>query len=451
MESNLLKALKSDGISLAIKGVPSGTKVIRSYEAAKERYLSLGIDTDIAIAETDRVRIGHPCWAIDSVGGYEVSDPSVNPAQLSAGGIQPPERKEGGPRNLDEHLGDLLAALRLVPGPNAVLVHNLYADTEGKFVDRNEREPKHFQKWVEWAKENEYHLHMNPSPFRHKMAQTGFTLSSPDSAIRYFWVEELKATRRIAQYMGESQGAPCVLNVWIPDGALDARVQRHGPRVQLWASLDEGLKEKHPLVIDAVEGKLFGLGSENYVVGSHQFYSDYSLSRGTLLCIDTGHFNNLTDLAYLADVIDQALVPQERRGILTHISYPDKWDSDFVARTTDWLRAITDSVRRSGRSQDVWYGNDYFQPGAHPIAMIAIGGRTTRKALLWSNLDPYNVLASAENADCDMAKLAISEERTTLPFGAVWDMYCLSHNVPIGISYLNEVAAYERNVMAKRD
>jgi len=240
---------------------------------------------------------------------------------------------------------------------------------------------------------------------------------------------------------------------------MDNRVQRHGPRAQLWESLDKALRRKYSMVKDAVEGKLFGIGSENYVVGSHGFYRDYSLARNILWCLDTGHFTNIP-LDELPDMLDEALVPADRPGVLTHISFPERWDSDFVARTMDYIKSSTDAARRSGRGQDVYYGNDFFQPGAQPIAQLVIGGRTTRKAILWSHLDPYDLLVEAENAGADdiggppgsdMVKLAIDERRGELNFGAVWDKYCLEHDVPVGLSYLGEIRNYEKRVMAGRD
>lgn len=428
----------------------NGKEVENNYGAAQEMFGSLGIDTEEAIRFTNQVRVSSPCWCLDNVTGYEVPNHNAT-SKGSASGLQAATKTPGMPRNLVEHRADLKKALDMVPGPNDVLVHDIYADTGGKYTPRNEHEPAHFAGWVQWAEDNGFHLHMNPSPFNHPMVKDGFTLASPEKAVRDYWIQEITRTRRIAEYMGKEQGATCVHNIWIPDGAMDNRIDRFTPREILRGSLLGCLAEEHEHVGDAVEGKLFGIGIEDYTVGHHQFYSDFSAEHGTILCFDTGHFTHM-NLNELRDYISCALVSDGREGILMHVSYPRHWDSDFVPRTSDWLNAIADEIKRSEESKcALYWANDFFQPNAQPIAALVIGGRTTRKAILNSYLDPYDLLTKAEKTDdTNMAKLAIAERRKELPFGAVWDMYCLRHNVPTGLSFLREVARYETEVMSKR-
>jgi len=423
--------------------------IIKNYEFARDAYSKLGIDTDEAMDRIDKITVSSPCWCLDNVVGYEVANPSG--AEVTRGaGLQAIEKSQGMPRNLMEHMADLKFSLGLIPGPNGVLVHNIYADTDGKYIPRNEHSSEHFEGWVKWGRDYGIELHMNPSPFNHPMVVDGFTLASKDPDVRDYWIQEIRNTRRIASYIGGEQEIPSVHNIWVPDGSMDNRIDRAGPRERLWESLEACLEEDLPNQIDAVEGKLFGIGLEDYTVGSHELYADFSAEKGTILCIDTGHFTHM-DPRELPDKISSHLVSRGRKGILMHVSYPVKWDSDFVARSSDWLNGIADAVKRSGKAEKVYWGNDFFQPGAQPIASLVLGGRATRKSILHSYLDPFDLPTYSESVDkTNMVKLALTERRRELPFGAVWDMYCLRNNVPAGLSFLNEVSSYEETVMSKR-
>jgi L-rhamnose isomerase len=343
---------------------------------------------------------------------------------------------------------DLDKALSLIPGTHRLNLHASYGEFGGRPVDRNEIEVAHFQSWMDWAQQRGMGLDFNPTYFAHAKAADGFTLAHANEGIRRFWIEHGIICRQIGAAMGEALGTPCVTNFWIPDGMKDTPVDRTGPRERLAEALDTifaaKLDPSHNL--DAVECKLFGLGSESYVVGSHEFYLGYAISRQKLLCLDAGHFH---PTEVISDKISSVLqyVPE----ILLHVSRGVRWDSDHVVVLSDELRAIAQELVRGDFLRRTHLGLDYFDASINRVAAWVIGTRCLLKALLIAMLEPIDALRQFESAGDYTARLATLEELKTLPFGAVWDAYCLRNDVPVGRAWLAEVRTYERNVLQQRD
>jgi len=412
----------------------------QAYELAGERYAALGVDTEKAMDRLAKIAISLHCWQGDDVGGFESAE------GLSGGGIMATGAYPGKARTADELRVDIEKALSLIPGKHRLNLHAMYAETGGK-VDRNELEPKHFTTWVQWAKANGLGMDFNGTYFSHPKAADGFTLSSADEGIRKFWVEHGIACRRIGAYMGKELGTPCVTNTWIPDGYKDIPVDRKGPRQRLKKSLDEmlakSMNRKH--LLDAVEGKLFGLGSESYVVGSHEFYLGYAVANETLLCLDMGHFH---PTEVVSDKISAVMTFVDE--ILLHVSRGVRWDSDHVVILSDELQALAQELVRGDYLDRTHIGLDFFDASINRIAAWVIGTRCMLKALLLALLEPTARLRQMEAEGDHTSRLALLEEIKTLPFGAVWDYYCAKSNVPVGDAWLNEVKTYEKNVLGKR-
>ena len=415
-------------------------RIEQAYELAQERYGELGVDTEKAMDRLRRVAISLHCWQGDDVGGFE-SD-----AGLTGGGIMATGTYPGKARTADELRTDLEKALSLIPGRHRLNLHAMYAETQGK-VDRNELAPEHFDTWVQWAKSNGLGMDFNGTYFSHPMADSGFTLASADETVRKFWVEHGIACRRIGAYMGKELGTPCVTNTWIADGSKDTPIDRKGPRERLRKSLDEMLSESLPRaqVLDAVEGKLFGIGSESYVVGTHEFYLSYALAANTLLCLDTGHFHP-TEI--VSDKISAVMTFIDR--ILLHVSRGVRWDSDHVLLLSDELRALCEELVRGDYLDRVHIGLDFFDASINRIGAWVIGTRAMIKALLIALLEPTDRLRQMENEGDFTSRLAMLEELKTLPFPAVWDYYCLQADVPPGETWLQDVKAYEKDVLSRR-
>jgi len=415
-------------------------QIEQAYKLARERYGELGVDTEKAMRHLRKVAISLHCWQGDDVGGFE------NPDGLSGGGIMATGAYPGKARTADELRADLEKALSLIPGRHRLNLHASYAETKGK-VDRNELEPRHFKSWVQWAQANKLGMDFNGTYFSHPKAADGFTLSSADSGIRRFWVEHGIACRRIGAYMGKQLGTPCVTNTWIPDGYKDIPIDRKGPRERLKQSLDEILADRisRNHLLDAVEGKLFGIGSESYVVGSHEFYLSYAVANGALLCLDTGHFHPTETVV---DKISAVMTFVDE--ILLHVSRGVRWDSDHVVILSDDLAALAQELVRGDYLGRVHIGLDFFDASINRIAAWVIGTRCMLKALLMAMLEPTKTLKRIEAQGDFTSRLAILEELKTLPFGAVWDYYCTKSNVPAGDGWLGEVKAYEENVLGKR-
>ncbi len=425
---------------------PSDQQVNDLYALARARYLAIGVDTDQAMSALEGVSLSLHCWQGDDVGGFE------NTGEGLSGGIAATGNYPGKARSADELRMDLDKAYSLIPGTHRLNLHASYAETSGKRVERNEIKPEHFSGWVDWAKANNHGLDFNPTFFSHPLAGSGFTLSSYDAGIRQFWIQHGIACREIGAYFGQELGTPCVTNIWIPDGYKDVPIDRKMPRALLKDSLDKILAS--PLDprynLDAVEGKLFGLGAESYTVGSHEFYLGYAASRAAgpnpcLLCLDAGHFHPTETIADKISAV-MFFVPE----LLLHVSRGVRWDSDHVVIFNDDLLAITQEIVRGGFLSRVHIGLDYFDASINRVAAWAIGSRNTLRALLMALLEPIDQMREMEMAGDYTRRLALLEELKGLPFGAVWDHYCLQHNVPVGIGLMDVVKDYETRELAKR-
>ncbi|OXL83499.1 L-rhamnose isomerase [Paenibacillus sp. SSG-1] len=415
-------------------------QIQKSYEDAKTLYFQHGIDVDQALDKLAQIKISLHCWQGDDVRGFLFRD-----AELS-GGIAVTGSYPGRAATPDQLRDDLEKALSLIPGKHKVNLHAIYADTEEK-VDLDELEPRHFQRWVDWAKDQGLGLDFNPTYFSHPKAADGFTLSHADEEIRQFWIRHGKASRRIAEHFGRELGQPCVTNSWVPDGYKDTPVDRLSPRQRLRDSLDEIFSEEiDPLYnIDAVESKLFGLGSESYVVGSHEFYMGYALSRGKSVCLDAGHFH---PTEVISNKLTSILMFSEH--LLLHVSRPVRWDSDHVVTMDDELLEIARELVRGDLLPRTSIGLDFFDGSINHIAAWVIGTRNTIKALLRAMLEPVDELKRIELAGDFTSRLALTEEFKSYPFGAVWDYYCASQGVPVREQWLHEVKRYEEQVLSAR-
>ncbi len=431
--------------ALVEEPIPSkqgSTHIQQGYEWARDRYAGLGVSTDQALDRLRRVAVSLHCWQGDDVGGFE------NDEGLTGGGIQATGHYPGKARTADELRADLDQVLRLIPGRHRVNLHAIYAETGGRKVDRDQLGPEHFNAWIDWARSRGLGLDFNGTFFSHPLTADGFTLSSRDEGIRRFWVEHGIRCRKIGARFGRELGSPCITNVWIPDGFKDTPVDRKTPRAILKRSLDEIFAEKldpreH---LDAVESKLFGIGSESYVVGSHEFYLGYAVTSGKLLCLDAGHFHPTEGIA---DKISSVLGYLD--AILLHVSRGVRWDSDHVVILSDELRAIAEEIVRGEFLERVHIGLDFFDASINRVAAWVIGTRCLLKALLLALLEPIGQLRQLEAAGDFTGRLALLEELKTLPHGAVWDYYCLQQDVPVGPAWLEEVRAYERNTLTQRN
>jgi L-rhamnose isomerase len=413
----------------------------QAYFNAQEVYAQFGVDTAKALERLSAIPISLHCWQGDDVAGFERIEAA------SGGGIQATGNYPGKARTPDELRQDAEKALSLIPGTHRFNVHAMYAETGGKKVERNEIQPEHFQAWIDWAKANGLGMDFNPTCFAHPKADDGFTLSHHDKGIREFWIEHCIACRKVGEHIGRSLGAPSVTNVWVPDGFKDIPADRLAPRARLKESLDtvfaEAIEPKYNL--DAVESKLFGIGSESYVVGSHEFYLGYALTNQKLLCLDAGHFHPTEGIA---DKISSVLLFLDE--ILLHVSRGVRWDSDHVVILSDDLRAIAEEVVRHDYLNRVHIGLDFFDASINRVAAWVTGTRAMLQAVLLALLEPRDRLLELELAGDYTARLALLEALKTLPFGAVWDYYCRKLEVPAGCAWLNDVKQYEKDVLAAR-
>ncbi|MBI4890964.1 MAG: L-rhamnose isomerase [Acidobacteria bacterium] len=417
--------------------------VVKAYELAKEQYAAVGVDAAAAMKTLATIPISMHCWQGDDVGGFETVG-----AQLSGGGIQATGNYPGKARTVAELRQDFEQALSVIPGKHRFSLHASYLDNGGKFVDRNEVEPKHFQGWIDWAKEQGLGLDFNPTYFSHAKAADGFTLAHEDKAIRDFWIDHGIRCRKIGEEMGRQLGSTTVTNVWIPDGYKDIPVDRTGPRARLVDSLDkifaEPINEK--LHLDAVEAKLFGIGAESYTAGSAEFYLGYAVSRQKLLTLDSGHYH---PTECISEKISSVLMFCP--GLLLHVSRPVRWDSDHVVILDDELQMIAKELVRSGKLADkIHIGLDYFDASINRVAAWAIGSRNMLKALLIALLEPTESLKKSESSGDFTARLAMFEEQKSLPWAAVWNYYCEQQGVPVGSAWFDQIRKYEKDVLSKR-
>jgi L-rhamnose isomerase len=413
----------------------------RAFARAKEQYADLGVDVEAALKRLGGIAISLHCWQGDDVGGFE------NTGAELGGGLAVTGRYPGKARTPDELRDDLDKTFSLLPGRHRLNLHASYAETGGRKVERNALGPEHFQGWIAWAQSRRIGMDFNPTYFAHPLAGDGYTLAHPDESIRRFWVEHGIACRRIGAAMGQALGTPCITNIWVPDGSKESPVDRQGPRRRLAESLDAIIAEPIDPRFhrDTVEGKLFGLGSESYVVGSHEFYYGYAITRKTLLCLDAGHYH---PTEVVSDKISAVLEYLDE--ILLHVSRGVRWDSDHVVILSDELEAIAQELVRGDYLDRVHIGLDFFDASINRVAAWVIGARCMLKALLLALLEPIETLRRLEAEGDNTARLALLEELKTLPFGAVWDHYCRLHGVPAGRDWLAEVKTYERGVLAKR-
>lgn len=411
------------------------------YSLASERYASLGVDCDAALERLAAVPLSLHCWQADDIRGFEDS------AEEIGGGLAVTGNHPGAPRTPVELRDDLAAALHLVPGTHRINLHAIYAETGGRGVGRDELLPEHFQSWCQWAQELGIGMDFNPTYFGHRLASDGFTLAHPDPGVRGFWIRHGQACRRIGAFFGEKLGSPSLTNVWIPDGFKDLPADRKAPRERLVAALDEvfaeALDPDH--LLDAVECKLFGLGSECYVVGSHEFYLGYAISRGKVLCLDTGHFH---PTEVVSDKLSSVLLWVER--LLLHVSRGVRWDSDHVVILGDEVREIAKELVRGAYLPRVSIGLDFFDASINRVAALVIGSRAVLKALLLAFLEPIDLLRRMESEGDYTGRLALLEGLATLPFGTVWDYYCALQDVPRESEWIHAVAEYEKAVLAGR-
>jgi L-rhamnose isomerase len=417
------------------------SNIERAFALASEQYAALGVDVARAMDILATVPISIQCWQGDDVGGFEVGGGELD------GGLAATGNYPGKPRNADELRGDLDKALSLIPGKHRLSLHAIYAEMNGNRVERNDLTGEHFARWIDWARDGGLGLDFNPTFFSHPLAAEGFTLSHRDAGVRQFWVEHGIACRHIGAAMGESLGSPCVTNLWIPDGWKDTPADRKSPRQRLRNSLDavfaESIDPAHNR--DAVESKLFGLGSESYVVGSHEFYLGYAVANGKLLCLDSGHFH---PTEVISDKISSVMCYLDE--LLLHVSRPVRWDSDHVVTLTDELQAIAMELVRGDYLGRTHIGMDFFDASINRIAAWVIGGRNVLKALLIALLEPKEMIGGLE-VDGDLTgRLALQEATKASPWSAVWECYCQRQGVPVGAAWLEQVREYERAVLAKR-
>ncbi len=411
-----------------------------SYLTAKERYAEIGIDTDRAIEQLSRVALSLHCWQGDDVGGFETPD-----SELSGGGIQVTGNYPGKARSADELRADLDMAYAMIPGKHRLNLHAIYGEFGGKKVDRNEIAPEHYQGWIDWARTQGIALDFNATLFSHQLANDGFTLSSADGSVREFWIEHCKRARAVGAYMGKELGQTCIHNLWIPDGSKDFPADRYAPRERLRASLDAIYSEKvGDTLADAVECKLFGIGSESFVVGSHEFYMGYALKNDLMVCLDMGHFHPTESVA---DKISSILLFAEE--VLLHVSRGVRWDSDHVVIGSDELYSLAREVVRAGLDR-VHIALDYFDATLNRVGAWVTGSRAAQRAILLALLEPTDTLRGYEDSGRLFERLAMFEELKSMPSGDVWNYFLYKAGVPVGTDWMKVVSDYGEKVIAAR-
>ena len=414
------------------------TAINQAYELAKERYASIGIDTEKVLSQLQDFHLSMHCWQADDVKGFEVQ------AGALSGGIQSTGNYPGAARNIDELRADILKAKSLIPGSHRLNLHEIYGDFQGKVVDRDEVTVEHFQSWIDWAKDNNTLLDFNSSSFSHPKSGS-LSLSNPDKGIRDFWIEHTKRCRDIADAMGKAQGDPCIMNLWVHDGCKDVSVNHYLYRSLLKDSLDQIFAESRTYMKDCIEGKVFGIGLESFTVGSHDFYTAYAAQNGKIPTIDTGHYHPTESPA---DKVSALLcyVPE----LMLHVSRPIRWDSDHVTIMDDPTQELFSEIVRADALGRVHYGLDFFDGSINRIGAYIIGTRSAQKCMLRALLEPRELISKYELEDRHFEVLALMEEAKALPWNAVYDEFCLRNSVPVGSDFIAEVQAYEKDVLSKR-
>lgn len=411
--------------------------VQKSYEIARERYAALGVDTEKALAQLRQVAISVQCWQADDVTGFET-------ANMGGGGIQATGNYPGRARNIAELRSDLDCVMSLVGGKHRLNLHAIYGEFDGKPVDRDQVGPEHFKGWIEWAKQRGIKLDFNSTSFGHPKSGN-LTLSNPDKEIRDFWIDHTKRCRAIAEQMGREQGDPCIMNLWIHDGMKDLPVDRLGYRRILEQSLDEIFATPYDNMKDCIEAKLFGIGLESYTVGSYDFYLGYGAKKQKIVTLDTGHFHLSESIA---DKISALLLFTPE--VMLHVSRPVRWDSDHVVILNDDLLMLAQEVVRADAFDRIHFGLDFFDASINRIGAYVIGIRATQKALLQAMLEPLAQMRRDETEGRYFERLAMLEESKSMPWGAVWDYFCLSNGVPVGEDFIPAIQRYETEVSSKR-
>ena len=411
--------------------------VNKAYAVAQERYAAIGVDTEKVLNQMQDFHLSMHCWQADDVSGFESTGDLT-------GGIQATGNYPGKARNIDELRADILKAKSLIPGTHRLNLHEIYGDFGGKFVDRDEVEPKHFQSWMDWGKENDTKLDFNSTSFSHPKSGN-LSLANPDKGIRDFWIEHTKRCRDIADAMGKAQGDPCIMNIWVHDGCKDQSVNHYLYRQLLKESLDEIFAEDKENMKDCIEGKVFGIGLESFTVGSHDFYTAYAAKNGKILTIDTGHYH---PAELPSDKVSAALqfVPE----LMLHVSRPVRWDSDHVTIMDDNTQDLFFEIVRAGALDRVHYGLDYFDGAINRIGAYVIGSRAAQKCMVRAMLEPIDTIRQYELAGKGFQVLGLLEEGKALPWGAVYDEFCVRNNVPVGDAFIKEIEQYEAAVTSKR-
>lgn len=413
-----------------------------SYKIARMKYRELEIDTDAILEEINKISLSIHCWQGDDVGGFEHPD-----SQLTGGGILATGNYPGKARTIEELQNDLSKTFSLIPGNHRVNLHAIYGNFGSNFVDRNEINVQHFQTWIDWAKKENVGIDFNPTLFSHPKADSGYTLSSKDPEIRNFWIDHVMRCREISVEMGKQLNDKVIHNIWIPDGSKDTPVDRMGYRELLRDSLDHIFEQEldSRYIQDSLEGKLFGIGSEAFVVGSYDFYLSYVVKNNLMLTLDSGHFHPTESVGDKISAILPFL-----SGILLHISRGVRWDSDHVVTMNDQVLEIAEEIIRSKALEKIYIGLDYFDASINRIAAWVIGARSTLKSILYAMLQPLDMLKNYEENSRLFQRLALLEELKSFPFGDVWDYYCYKHNVPVGKEWITDVEEYEQNELNKR-
>ncbi len=413
-------------------------KIKQAFEAAAERYAALGVNVNEALEKLQKVSLSLHCWQADDVSGFE------NQGGDLTGGIQVTGNYPGRARSIDELRADILKASSMIAGKHRLNLHEIYGDFQGKKVDRDEVEPAHFASWMEWAKANDMKLDFNSTSFSHPKSGS-LTLANPEKEIRDFWIEHTKRCRWISDEMGKYQDDPCMMNLWIHDGSKEVPANRLKYRRILEQSLDEIFATPYAHMKDCIEAKLFGIGLESYTVGSYDFYLGYGAKKNKIVTLDTGHFH-LTES--IADKVSSLLLFTPE--IMLHVSRPIRWDSDHVVILNDDLMDLAREIVRCDAFGRVHIGLDYFDATINRIGAYVIGCRATQKALLQALLEPVQLLQHFEQEDMLFQRLALQEEMKSLPWTAVWDMFCLKNDVPVGENYIPAIEQYEKDVTSKR-
>ena len=409
-----------------------------AYEIAKQRYAELGVDTEKVLQQMQDFHLSMHCWQADDVTGFE------NQAGELTGGIQSTGNYPGKARNIDELRADIIKAKSLIPGTHRLNLHEIYGDFKGEIVDRDEVEPKHFESWIQWGKENNMKLDFNSTSFSHPKSGN-LTLSNPDEGIRNFWIEHTKRCRAIAEEMGKAQGDPCIMNLWVHDGSKDLTVNKLRYRELLKDSLDQIFATKYDNMKDCIESKVFGIGLESFTVGSNDFYTSYAAQNNKMITLDTGHFHPTESVA---DKVSAMLlyVPE----LMLHVSRPVRWDSDHVTIMDDSTLDLFSEIVRADALNRVHYGLDYFDGSINRIGAYVVGSRAAQKCMLRALLEPLATLRKYEAEDKLFERLALLEEAKALPWNAVYDEFCLRNNVPVGQDFIADVQKFEQEVTSKR-